>query len=218
MNKLLSLAILCSVCAHAQSTSCDYDHLAQCTRAEVRDLLRENLVHYDSARVHVLKQNMIERKAAAEAVELLNEDATTAIQYWAVEILEELRSPATDALVRPAATTDLSVTAYNANLYFADAGDVTALRTLNDNYAQYPVPAYSWVTVMALFGQYKFKPATDHLVASIVAGNLSVADAAIASLVAICNPPRKDIDKFGAYPDIQKYFQAFLAAKNRPSG
>ncbi len=214
MNKILFLAILCSMSAHAQSASCDYEHLAQCTAAGARDLLRENLIHYDSAKALAIKQNLIERKAAAEVVELLKDDAGTAVQYWALEILEELRSPATDALVRPVATKDKSVTAYNANLYFADVGDVAALRNLNDNYAQYPVPDYSWAPVMALFGQYKFKPATEHLIGSVVSGNLSIADAAVASLVAIYNPPKKDIEKFGTYPDIQKYFQTFVAGKS----
>ena len=200
--------------AFADEAGCRYGNLSDCSAPQVRDLLRDALVHYDSTQVKVLKNVLVVRQTVPEAVSLLQEDAGVAGQYWALEILEELRSAETDALVRPIANGELTVTAYNANLYFAEVGDVTALGHLNDNYGQYPVPAYSWAPTMALFGQYQFKPATQHLLTSIVSGNLSIADAAIAALVKMYAPPQQDIDQFGSYPEIQKYFQALLARQS----
>lgn len=212
MGKII-LSMLLILSGEAALAACNEEALATCTAAEVKDLLQQYLVNYTPAKAKALKQELIARGAAAEAMDLLVHGQSTASAYWATEILEALRSPSTEALLKPYATDEPTLAAYNANMYFAETGNAFALENLNKNFAQYPVPAYSWGTAVFLFGKYKFKPASEHLVTAIMADNPNIADAAIASLVAIYNPPKKDIDGFGKYRDIQTYFEKLLAAK-----
>lgn len=206
LTRVVSTVML-ALCFGPAMAACLEEDLQTCSNAELEALLQKNLVDYRPAQAKLLKQTLVDRGAAAEAVHLLANGQSTAVAYWAAEMLEALRSPGTDALVKPYATPEPTLAAYHANMYFAETGARFALENLNKNFAQYPVPAYSWGTAVFLFGKYKFKPASEHLVAGVMNDNPNLADAAIASLVAIYNPPKKDIESFGKYTDIQSYFE-----------
>jgi hypothetical protein len=67
-------------------------------------------------------------------------------------------------------------------VYLARSGDVRALDFLDKNYWKCPVSSWQWSYVVPVFGEQKFFPATAHLLESLNAASLNLAEAALHTL------------------------------------
>jgi len=97
---------------------------------------------------------------------------------------------------------DTTRTMYYCLNYLAKYGDMEALKILNNNYFQYPVPSWQWSYTVRLFGKFLYIPATENLISSLDAASLHLVDAAIESLQML-------------YPDASRDFESPEEAKNR---
>ncbi len=86
------------------------------------------------------------------------------------------------ALMRTCASAEREEEPYYCTMYLAKHGDTTALAVLNQNYYAYPISSWEWSYAVALFGTFRYRPATANLLESLDAASLNVVFAADSAL------------------------------------
>jgi hypothetical protein len=101
---------------------------------------------------------------------------------------------------RGCATPQVTEEAYYCLNYLAKRGDATALQISNDCYYSYPISSAQWAFTVALFGKFRYRPATKNLLEPVDAASINVGAAAVEALQQI-------------YPDAPTDFNSPVDAK-----
>jgi hypothetical protein len=90
--------------------------------------------------------------------------------------------------------------------YLARRGDERALRVLNDNFREWEVSSLEWASVLRVFGQQHFYPATANLIESLDAASMNLGQAALETLMTLY--PGAQPNDVATIAGAQVYFRA----------
>jgi hypothetical protein len=171
----------------------------------------------DFGTANEISDELVKRKAIKEVVELFEKDEGFISEGWCFGILEKLRGPETDNLLKGLATKEPTDRAHLANKYFAEVGEQFALENLNANYFQNG-SSYEWSEIVELFGKYKYYPATENIISTINAASLNLAGASLEALITMYPETKNDVKKLeknnpsidGQMVDIMNYYNQYV--------
>lgn len=95
--------------------------------------------------------------------------------------------------------------------YLARRGDQRALRLLNDRYREWQVSSLEWASVLRVFGQQRYYPASDNLIESLDAASMNVGQAALDTLMTLY--PGAQRNDIATIREAQAYFRGRAASR-----
>lgn len=151
---------------------------------------------------NAIVSELIERRPVKEALLVFANSTDEHLRLNICRVLSSLDDPQIEEAFRKSNIAEVNEEAFYCVIYLARKGDKTALFWLNKHYGDYPVSTQQWIEAVRLFGQWGYKEATEHLLATVNSMNLNLADAAIESLLKI-------------YPEAPSKFNGYEDAKNK---
>lgn len=115
-------------------------------------------------------------------IDTVQHSADDAQRSTLLQVLYHLDDDRIAHAFRRCATPKVTEETYYCLNYLAKRGDATALQTLNEHYYSYPVSSVQWSFTVALFGKFRYRPATKNLLESVDAASLNVGFAAVEAL------------------------------------
>jgi hypothetical protein len=133
----------------------------------------------------LVEQEIARRRPFKQLSYVFNATTDDVQKAWVADVLDQLRGPEADAVLRPYVSNSKADTTYLALKYFARACNADALRILNRNYFQYSTSSMEWASIVRSFGDCKYKPAVSHLVETVNAAMINLGYASHLALLAI---------------------------------